>query len=130
LSEDRGSARVRSYGNWAISITTDPTEKERRASGTRACSRTLRPGVIPSGVTAYFAGLYAANYRDAAEHDGPGKVILFEGGRITLAAHIAEYPEEYHSELRKVLTMGDDGNPDRASCSPPAPNDRQAHPPA
>ena len=44
---------------------------------------------------------------------GPGKVIFFEGARITLEAHIAEYPAEYHDELRKVLAIGDAWNPDR-----------------
>jgi deoxyadenosine/deoxycytidine kinase len=65
------------------------------------------------GVTAYFAALYDANYRDAADHDRPGRVIFFEGARITLEAHIAEYPDEYHAELRKVLAIGDGWNPDR-----------------
>ena len=65
------------------------------------------------GVTAYFASLYDANYRDAAESDRPGKVIFFEGARITLEAHIAEYPEETHAGLRRVLAMGDHWNPDR-----------------
>ena len=67
----------------------------------------------PVGVTAYFGALYDANYRDAAENDRPGKVIFFEGARITLEAHIAEYPEQYHDELRKVLAIGDAWNPDR-----------------
>jgi deoxyadenosine/deoxycytidine kinase len=40
-------------------------------------------------------------------------VIFFEGARITLEAHIAEYPAEYHAELRKVLAIGDAWNPDR-----------------
>ena len=70
-------------------------------------------GRNPVGVTAYFAALYDANYRDAADHDRPGKVIFFEGARITLEAHIAEYPEECHAELRKVLAIGDRWNPDR-----------------
>ena len=35
-------------------------------------------------VTRYFAELYDANYRDAAEHDSPAKVILFEGARISI----------------------------------------------
>ena len=65
------------------------------------------------GVTEYFAALYDANYRDAADHDGPDKVIFFEGARITLEAHIAEYPEEHHADLRRVLAMGDAWNPDR-----------------
>jgi deoxyadenosine/deoxycytidine kinase len=65
------------------------------------------------GVTEYFARLYDANYRDAAHHDGPGRVIFFEGARITLEAHIAEYPEEYHARLRSVLAVGDTWNPDR-----------------
>jgi energy-coupling factor transporter ATP-binding protein EcfA2 len=64
-------------------------------------------GRNPVGVTAYFARLYDANYRDAADTDRPGKVIFFEGARITLEAHIAEYPPEYHAELRKVLAIGD-----------------------
>lgn len=67
----------------------------------------------PVGVTAYFGALYDANYRDAAGHDGPGKVIFFEGARITLEAHIAEYPAQYHANLRKVLPIGDGWNPDR-----------------
>ena len=70
-------------------------------------------GRNPVGVTAYFAALYDANYRDAAENDRPGKVIFFEGARITLEAHIAEYPEEYHTELLKTLPMGDAWIPDR-----------------
>jgi deoxyadenosine/deoxycytidine kinase len=65
------------------------------------------------GVTAYFAWLYDANYRDAAGHDGPGKVIFFEGARITLEAHIAEYPPQHHDELRKVAAIGDRWAPDR-----------------
>jgi len=70
-------------------------------------------GLNPVGVTAYFAALYDANYRDAALTDGPGRVIFIEGARMTLEAHIAEYPKEYHSELRKVLAIGDRWNPDR-----------------
>jgi len=67
----------------------------------------------PVGVTAYFGALYDANYRDAAENDRPGKVIFFEGARITLEAHIAEYPDQYHAALRDVLAIGDGWNPDR-----------------
>jgi deoxyadenosine/deoxycytidine kinase len=70
-------------------------------------------GLNPVGVTAYFAALYDANYRDAAANDGPERVIFIEGARITLEAHIAEYPENYHGELRKVLGIGDNWNPDR-----------------
>jgi deoxyadenosine/deoxycytidine kinase len=65
------------------------------------------------GVTAYFACLYDANYRDAADHDRPGRVIFFEGARITLEAHIAEYPPDTHAALRNVLKMGDGWNPDK-----------------
>jgi len=65
------------------------------------------------GVTEYFARVYDANYRDAATHDAPGKVIFFEGARITLEAHMAEYPRAIHKELRKVLALGDAWNPDR-----------------
>jgi deoxyadenosine/deoxycytidine kinase len=70
-------------------------------------------GRNPVGVTEYFGRLYDANYRDAAESDRPGKVIFFEGARITLEAHIAEYPVEHHAELRSVLAIGDAWNPDR-----------------
>ncbi len=65
------------------------------------------------GVTAYFAALYDANYRDAADHDRPDKVIFFEGARITLEAHMAEYPAEQHAALREVLSVGDAWSPDR-----------------
>src|SRR3954466_1414913 len=70
-------------------------------------------GRNPVGVTAYFGRLYDANYRDAAQNDRADKVIFFEGARITLEAHIAEYPEEYHAALRKVLAIGDAWNPDK-----------------
>ena len=70
-------------------------------------------GRNPIGVTAYFGRLYDANYRDAADNDRPDKVIFFEGARITLEAHIAEYPAEYHAELRRVLAIGDNWSPDR-----------------
>jgi deoxyadenosine/deoxycytidine kinase len=73
----------------------------------------IEAGRNPVGVTAYFAHLYDANYRDAAAHDSRGKVIFFEGARITLEAHLAEYPVEHHAELRKVLSIGDGWNPDR-----------------
>jgi deoxyadenosine/deoxycytidine kinase len=73
----------------------------------------IAAGRNPVGVTAYFGRLYDANYRDATENDRPGKVIFFEGARITLEAHIAEYPEEYHAELRKVLAIGDAWSPER-----------------
>jgi deoxyadenosine/deoxycytidine kinase len=70
-------------------------------------------GRNPVGVTEYFAALYDANYRDAAANDQPGKVIFFEGARITLEAHIAEYPAECHAALHGVLRMGDGWQPDR-----------------
>jgi deoxyadenosine/deoxycytidine kinase len=70
-------------------------------------------GRNPVGVTEYFARLYDANYRDAAGHDAPDKVIFFEGARITLEAHIAEYPPEYRDRLRAVAAMGARWNPDR-----------------
>ena len=70
-------------------------------------------GRNPVGVTAYFARLYDANYRDAQAHDAPDKVIFFEGARITLEAHLAEYPAADHPELRRVLSIGDSWRPDR-----------------
>lgn len=73
----------------------------------------IEAGRNPVGVTAYFARLYDANYRDAAEHDHPNKVVFLEGARITLEAHIAEYPSEYHERLREVLVIGDWWNPER-----------------
>ena len=71
----------------------------------------IEAGRNPVGVTQYFARLYDANYRDAGRSDAPGRVIFFEGARITLEAHIAEYPPEYHAELRKVMAIGDDWSP-------------------
>jgi deoxyadenosine/deoxycytidine kinase len=65
------------------------------------------------GVTEYFARIYDANYRDAAEHDRPDRVIFFEGAKITLEAHMAEYRPEDHPALREVLTIGDWWNPER-----------------
>jgi deoxyadenosine/deoxycytidine kinase len=73
----------------------------------------IAAGVNAVGVTEYFARLYDANYRDAAMHDGPNRVIFFEGARITLEAHMAEYPKEDHAELRRVLGIGDVWNPDK-----------------
>jgi deoxyadenosine/deoxycytidine kinase len=73
----------------------------------------IAAGVNAVGVTEYFARLYDANYSDAALNDGPKKVIFFEGARITLEAHMAEYPAEDHAALRKVLAIGDAWNPDR-----------------
>jgi deoxyadenosine/deoxycytidine kinase len=73
----------------------------------------IEAGVNPVGVTAYFAWLYDANYRDAAAKDGPGRVIFVEGARITLEAHMAEYPEDSRAALRRVLSIGDSWNPDR-----------------
>ncbi len=73
----------------------------------------IAAGRNPVGVTAYFGELYDANYRDAALHDGPDRVIFFEGARITLEAHIAEYPAACHDRLRDVLVIGDHWQPDR-----------------
>ncbi len=73
----------------------------------------IERGVNAVGVTEYFGRVYDANYRSAAEHDGPDKVIFIEGARITLEAHIVEYPAEDHAALRDVLTIGDSWNPDR-----------------
>jgi len=73
----------------------------------------IEAGRNPVGVTTYFARLYDANYRDAADHDRPGRVIFFEGARITLEAHIAEYPVEHHAALQRVLAFGDSWNPNR-----------------
>jgi deoxyadenosine/deoxycytidine kinase len=65
------------------------------------------------GVTEYFARIYDANYRDAADHDRPGRVLFFEGAQITLEAHMAEYPREDHPALRKVLSIGDAWTPEK-----------------
>jgi hypothetical protein len=73
----------------------------------------LEAGRNPVGVTAYFGELYDANYRSAALHDGPDRVILMEGARITLEAHIVEYPPESHEALQTVLAIGDWWRPER-----------------
>jgi deoxyadenosine/deoxycytidine kinase len=65
------------------------------------------------GVTAYFGALYDANYRDAAMRERRDSVIFFEGARITLEAHIAEYPPQHHDALRRTLSVGDSWKPDR-----------------
>ena len=72
----------------------------------------IEAGLNPVGVTAYFGELYDANYRDAAEHDRPDRVIFIEGARITLEAHIVEYPEESHTALHDVLVIGNHWEPD------------------
>jgi deoxyadenosine/deoxycytidine kinase len=72
----------------------------------------IEAGRNPVGVTAYFGRIYDANYRDAATHDRSDAVVFFEGARITLEAHIAEYPVEYHAALREVLVIGDHWKPD------------------
>ena len=73
----------------------------------------IAAGRNPIGVTEYFARLYDANYRDAATHDTAGRVIFFEGARMTLEAHIPEYPAAYHDALRRVAAMGEAWRPDR-----------------
>jgi deoxyadenosine/deoxycytidine kinase len=70
-------------------------------------------GVNAAGVTAYFACLYDANYRDAAERDRDGKVIFLEGARITLEAHMAEYPSANRDDLLSAVAIGNGWNPDR-----------------
>jgi nicotinamide riboside kinase len=71
----------------------------------------IEAGLNPVGVTAYFGWIYDANYRDAAAYDRPGSVVFFEGARITLEAHIAEYPARYHAALQEVLVVGDHWDP-------------------
>ena len=73
----------------------------------------IEAGLNPVGVTAYFGELYDANYRDAEQHDQPDRVIFIEGAQITLAAHIVEYPEEFHSALHDAVSIGDRWSPDR-----------------
>lgn len=73
----------------------------------------LAAGRNPVGVTLYFARLYDENYRDASRHDDPSRVILLEGSRLTLEAHLVEYPAEHHAEIRRVLPLGDAWRPDR-----------------
>lgn len=73
----------------------------------------IEAGVNAVGVTEYFGRVYDANYRDAATYDGPDRVIFIEGARITLEAHIAEYPERDHTALHEVLSIGDNWNPDK-----------------
>ncbi len=73
----------------------------------------IAEGRNPVGVTEYFAALYDANYRDGLANDAPDKVIFFEGARITLEAHMAEYPAECRDGLRRVLVIGDHWRFDR-----------------
>jgi Predicted nucleotide kinase len=73
----------------------------------------IERGINAVGVTEYFGRVYDANYRDAAINDGPDRVIFLEGARITLEAHIVEYPPEDHTALHEVLSIGDNWNPDK-----------------
>jgi nicotinamide riboside kinase len=73
----------------------------------------IEAGVNAVGVTEYFGRVYDANYRSAREHDQPDKVIFIEGARITLEAHIVEYPREEHAALHEVISIGDNWNPDK-----------------
>jgi len=75
--------------------------------------RDIELGVNAVGVTRYFGELYDANYRDAMRHDSADRIIFFEGSRLTLEAHIAEYPAGDHAALRAILPIGDWWNPDR-----------------
>ncbi len=81
-----------------------------------ASSKTLPQASTRSASPNISRALYDANYRDAARHDSPDKVIFFEGARITLEAHMAEYAPEDHEALRQVLSIGDGGIPRRSSC--------------
>ncbi len=73
----------------------------------------IAAGANPVGVTRYFGAIYDANYRDAAGVDRSDKVMFFEGARITLEAHIVEYPAACHDALRETLSVGDAWNPER-----------------
>lgn len=73
----------------------------------------IEAGRHPVAVTEYFARLYDANYRDAASHDRPDRVIFFEGAKMTLEAHIAEYANEHAAALQRVAAIGDWWKPDR-----------------
>ena len=73
----------------------------------------IAAGRNAAGVTEYFARIYDANYRDAADHDRPDRVLFFEGARITLEAHMAEYAPDDQPRIRKVLPIADSWNPDR-----------------
>jgi nicotinamide riboside kinase len=72
----------------------------------------IEAGLNPVGVTAYFGDLYEANYRDAADHDRHDRVIFIEGARITLEAHIVEYPCASHAALHETIKVGDEWKPD------------------
>src|ERR1043165_1813859 len=73
----------------------------------------IEAGRNPVGVTKYFADLYEANYRDARMRARPEDVVFLEGARMTLEAHMAEYPPASHDAIRKVLDIGNAWNPDR-----------------
>ena len=72
----------------------------------------IEAGLNPVGVSEYFGELFEANYRVAADHDRPIRVIFIEGARITLEAHIVEYPSESHAELHETIKIGDKWKPD------------------
>jgi energy-coupling factor transporter ATP-binding protein EcfA2 len=76
----------------------------------------IEAGRNPVGVTAYFGHVYDANYRDAAEHDRPDRVIFFEGARITLEAHVAEYPPSVTTRCERCWRSGTPGSRIGRSC--------------
>ena len=73
----------------------------------------IEAGINAVGVTGYFGRVYDANYRSACEHDSADRVIFIEGAKITLEAHIVEYPVRDHDALRGILAIGDGWNPDK-----------------
>ena len=75
----------------------------------------IEAGRNPVGVTAYFARALRRQLPRRGRQRRPGKVIFFEGARITLEAHMAEYPAECHAALREVLSIGDAGVPTASS---------------
>jgi deoxyadenosine/deoxycytidine kinase len=47
------------------------------------------------------------------KHDRPDRVTFIEGARVTLEAHIVEYPAEYHAALLETVKIGDEWRPAR-----------------
>ena len=92
---------------------TGRTARARRACGIRACSRTSRPGGTRRRDRLLRPRSTTRTTATPPPTTGPARSIFFEGARITLEAHMAEYPPSSHAELRKVLAIGDAWNPDR-----------------
>ena len=90
------SGRARWSGSSATCITTESYGEGEKGVWDPRVLEDIAAGRNAVGVTAYFGRAVRRELPRRREHDHPGKVIFFEGARITLEAHMAEYPAADH----------------------------------